>query len=91
MTKENVKAIQTALWVSLVLVQMAVVGCLEVHAEMVRREVTYEAIEGEADLPSEIDVSVLAGTEEELVACRAVEQMEKNAYWQDDFSFPLTF
>lgn len=91
MTKENVKAIQTALWVGLVLVQMAVVGCLEVHAEMVRREVTYEAIEGEADLPSEIDVSVLAGNEEELVACRAVEQMEKNAYWQDDFSFPLTF
>ena len=33
-------------WVGLVLLQMAVVGCLEVHAEMVRREVTYEAIEG---------------------------------------------
>ena len=25
------------------------------------------------------------------MACRAVEQMEENAYWQDDFSFPLTF
>lgn len=91
MTKENVKAIQTALWAGLVLVQMAVLGCLEVRAETVRREVTYEAIEGEAELPDEITVTVLAGNDEELVQCRASEREEKNAYWQDDFSFPVTF
>lgn len=116
MTKENTKTIQTALWVALVLVQMAVVDCLEVHAKpvqeepaqarslqagtadsepsddtKVRREVLYEAIEGEAALPSVIDVSVLAGNEEEVVSCQSVEQLEESLYWQDDFSFPLTF
>lgn len=116
MTKENTKTIQTALWVALVLVQMAVVDCLEVHAKpvqeepaqarslqagtadsepsddtKVRREVLYEAIEGEAALPSVIDVSVLAGNEEEVVSCQTVEQLEESLYWQDDFSFPLTF
>lgn len=116
MTKENTKTIQTALWVALVLVQMAVVDCLEVHAKpvqeepaqarslqagtadsepsddtKVRREVLYEAIEGEAALPSVIDVSILAGNEEEVVPCQAVEQLEESLYWQDDFSFPLMF
>lgn len=116
MTKENAKTIQTALWVALVLVQMAVVDCLEVHAKpvqeepaqarslqagtadsepsddtKVRREVLYEAIEGEAALPSVIDVSILAGNEEEVVPCQAVEQLEESLYWQDDFSFPLMF
>lgn len=57
MTEDAVKEIQTAL----VLVQMGVVGCLEVRAETVRREVTYEAVEDEAALPEEIMVSVLAG------------------------------
>ena len=91
MTKEKVKVIQTALWAGLVLAQMAVVGCLEVHAETVRREVTYEAVEGEADFPGEIDVSVLAGNDEEVVRCRAVDWAEADRYWRDDFSFPVTF
>ena len=91
MTKEKAKGIQTALWAALVLVQMTVVGALEVRAETVRREVTYEAVEGEAELPDEITVSVLAGNDEELVRCRAVEQVEEDAYWRDDFSFPVTF
>lgn len=91
MTKENAKVIQTALWAALVLVQMTVVGALEVRAETVRREVTYEAVEGEAELPEEITVSVLAGNDEELVRCRAAEQVEKAVYWRDDFSFPITF
>lgn len=91
MTKEKAKGIQTALWAALVLVQMSVVGALEVRAETVRREVTYEAVEGEAALPDEITVSVLAGNDEELVRCRAVEQVEEDAYWRDDFSFPITF
>lgn len=56
-----------------------------------RREVTYEAVEGEAELPDEITVSVLAGNDEELVRCRAVDQVEEDAYWRDDFSFPITF
>ena len=47
MTEDAVKGIQTALWAALVLVQMGVVGCLEVRAETVRREVTYEAVEDE--------------------------------------------
>ena len=51
MTEDAVKGIQTALWAALVLVQMGVVGCLEVRAETVRREVTYEAVEDEAALP----------------------------------------
>lgn len=91
MTKEKAKGIQTALWAALVLVQMSVVGALEVRAETVRREVTYEAVEGETALPDEITVSVLAGNDEELVRCRAVEQVEEDAYWRDDFSFPITF
>lgn len=45
MTEDAVKGIQTALWAALVLVQMGVVGCLEVRAETVHREVTYEAVE----------------------------------------------
>ena len=61
MTKEIARGIQTALWAALVLVQMTVVGALQVRAETVRREVTYEAVEGEAKLPDEITVSVLAG------------------------------
>ena len=64
MTKERARGIQTALWAALVLVQMTVVGALQVRAETVRREVTYEAVEGEAKLPDEITVSVLAGNDE---------------------------
>ena len=88
MTKEKVRVIQTALWAGLVLAQMAVVGCLEVRAETVRREVAYEAVEEESDLPDEIMVSVRTENDEELVACQAVEWVEEAAYWQDDFSFP---
>ena len=91
MTKEIARGIQTALWAALVLAQMTVVGALQVRAETVRREVTYEAVEGEAKLPDEITVSVLAGNDEELVRCRAVDQVEEDAYWRDDFSFPITF
>ena len=91
MTKEKARGIQTALWAALILVQMTVVGALQVRAETVRREVTYEAVEGEAKLPDEITVSVLAGNDEELVRCRAVNQVEEDAYWRDDFSFPITF
>ena len=91
MTEDAVKGIQTALWAALVLVQMGVVGCLEVRAETVHREVTYEAVEDEAALPDEIMVSVLAGHDGELVLCQAVDWVEEAAYWQDDFSFPITF
>ena len=91
MTEDAVKGIQTALWAALVLVQMGVVGCLEVRAETVRREVTYEAVEDEAALPEEIMVSVLAGHDGEMVPCQAVGWVEEAAYWQDDFSFPITF
>ena len=91
MTKEKARGIQTALWAALVLVQMTVVGALQVRAETVRREVTYEAVEGEAKLPDEITVSVLAGNDEEVVRCRAVNQVEEDVYWRDDFSFPITF
>ena len=91
MTEDAVKGIQTALWAALVLVQMGVVGCLEVRAETVHREVTYEAVEDEAALPEEIMVSVLAGHDGELVPCQAVGWVEEAAYWQDDISFPITF
>ncbi len=91
MTEDAGKGIQTALWAALVLVQMGVVGCLEVRAETVHREVTYEAVEDEAALPEEIMVSVLAGHDGEMVPCQAVGRVEEAAYWQDDFSFPITF
>lgn len=91
MTEDAVKEIQTALWAALVLVQMGVVGCLEVRAETVHQEVTYEAVEDEAALPEEIMVSVLAGHDGEMVPCQAVGWVEEAAYWQDDFSFPITF
>lgn len=91
MTEDAVKEIQTALWAALVLVQMGVVGCLEVRAETVHREVTYEAVEDEAALPEEIMVSVLAGHDGEMIPCQAVGRVEEAAYWQDDFSFPITF
>ena len=91
MTEDAVKGIQMALWAALVLVQMGVVGCLEVRAETVRLEVRYEAVEDEAALPEEIMVSVLAGHDGEMVPCQAVGWVEEAAYWQDDFSFPITF
>lgn len=91
MTKKYVRAIQTALWAGLILVQMSVISCLEVHAETVRKEVTYRAIEEKADLPQEITVSVMAEADEEDVSCQAVECVEEASYWQEDFSFPLTF
>lgn len=91
MTKKYVKAIQTALWAGLILVQMSVISCLEVHAETVRKEVTYRAIEEKADLPQEITVSVMAEADEEDVNCQAVEWVEEASYWKEDFSFPLTF
>lgn len=91
MTKKEVRGIQTALWAVLILVQMSVLSCLEVHAETVRKEVTYRAIEEKAELPQEITVSVMAEADEEDVSCQAVEWVEETAYWQDDFSFPLTF
>ncbi len=91
MTKKEVRGIQTALWAVLILVQMSVLSCLEVHAETVRKEVTYRAIEEKAELPQEITVSVMAEADEEDVSCQAVEWVEETSYWQDDFSFPLTF
>lgn len=91
MTKKEVRGIQTALWAVLILVQMSILSCLEVHAETVRKEVTYRAIEEKAELPQEITVSVMAEADEEDVSCQAVEWMEEASYWQEDFSFPLTF
>ena len=84
MTEDAVKEIQTALWAALVLVQMGVVGCLEVRAETVHREVTYEAVEDEAALPEEIMVSVLAGHDGEMIPCQAVG-------WVEEAAFPITF
>ncbi len=91
MTKEKAKKIQTVLWAALILLQMAMVNCLEVHAETVRKEVSYQAVEEEGELPQEITVSVLAKEDEEDVACQAVEWVEEASYWQDDFFFPMTF
>ncbi len=91
MTKEKAKKIQTVLWAALILLQMAMVNCLEIHAETVRKEVSYQAVEEEGELPQEITVSVLAKEDEEDVACQAVEWLEEASYWQDDFSFPMTF
>ncbi len=91
MTKEKAKKIQTVLWAALILLQMAMVNCLEIHAETVRKEVSYQAVEEEGELPQEITVSVLAKEDEEDVACQAVEWVEEASYWQDDFSFPMTF
>ncbi len=91
MTKEKAKKIQTVLWAALILLQMAMVNCLEIHAETVRKEVSYQAVEEEGELPQKITVSVLAKEDEEDVACQAVEWVEEASYWQDDFSFPMTF
>lgn len=91
MTKEKAKKIQRVLWTALILLQMAMVNCLKVHAETVRKEVTYQAVEEEGELPQEITVSVLAKEDEEDVTCQAVEWLEEASYWQDDFSFPMTF
>lgn len=88
--KETIRTVQTALWVCLILVQMAVVNCLETRAEEIRRDVLYEAVEGEAEFPQEIEVTVLAGIEEELVMCEAERVEEAASYWSDDFTFPLT-
>lgn len=88
--KKWTQTLQTALWVVLILIQMALVNCLEVRAEQVRREVLYEDIEGDASFPQEIDVAVLAGTEEERVVCSAVEMEEVGRRWSDDFTFPVT-
>lgn len=88
--QETIRMVQTALWVCLILVQMAVVNCLETRAEEIRRDVLYEAVEGEAEFPQEIEVTVLAGIEEELVTCAAERVEEAASYWSDDFTFPLT-
>ena len=88
--KETIRTVQTALWVCLILMQMAVVNCLETRAEEIRRDVLYEAVEGNAEFPQEIEVTILAGMEEELVTCAAECVEEAASYWSDDFTFPLT-
>ncbi len=88
--QETIRTVQTALWVCLILLQMAVVNCLETRAEEIRRDVLYEAVEGEAEFPQEIEVTVLAGIEEEMVTCAAERVEEAASYWSDDFTFPLT-
>lgn len=99
-----VRTVQTGLWVALILVQMAVVNCLSVRAETgqsgavegagprrVSKDVVFEAVEGAAALPEELDIQVREGKETVTVACPMAEKEILKERWSDDFSFPITF
>lgn len=99
MERKFLRILPPVCWAVLILMQITVVSCLEVHAEEektgyelpVRREVTYEDVEYAADIPQEIEAEVRDGTQDTTAVCHLEEVQELESRWVDGFSFPLTF
>lgn len=105
--KQRVKNVQMGLWVILILLQMAVVNCLEVRAEPsvnaapksrdeftvrhVQKDVVYEHVEGGASLPETLDVRIEEGGVTVTAVCALEEKAILRERWEDSFSFPVTF
>ncbi len=90
--RNQARTLQTALWVGLILVQMAVVNRLTVQASQpVEKTVTYRQVEGASVLPEYMTVTVKAGGTFCDVVCEAAERQVLKEYWLEDFVFPVTF
>ena len=105
--KQWVKNVQMGLWVILILLQMAVVNCLELRAETsesaapggrdaftvrhVKKDVVYEQVEGGASLPETLDVRIEEGGATVTAVCAMEEKVILRERWEDHFSFPVTF
>lgn len=141
--RARVHTLQTALWVCLILFQMAVLQSITVRAEtraedkaetwaeartedevamptearteaptetpaamsasplpatpsdaggrLIQREVVYRQVEGAAELPDTLKVTVKENGDSEVVLCQIVSAVPEREQWVDDFSFPVTF
>ena len=117
--RARVHTLQTALWVCLILFQMAVLQSITVRAEtraeaptetpaamsasplpatpsdaggrLIQREVVYRQVEGAAELPETLKVTVKENGDSEVVLCQIVSAVPEREQWVDDFSFPVTF
>lgn len=105
--KQRVKNVQMGLWVILILLQMAVVNCLELRAETsesaapggrdaftvrhVKKDVVYEQVEGGASLPETLEVRIEEGGATVTAVCAMEEKVILRERWEDHFSFPVTF
>ncbi len=96
--KVRTNCIQTMIRVGLVLIQMMIVGCLTVRAElqeenmeMIEKKLEYRNLENGESFPQEIEVQVKTGQGTKGVLCHAEEQKVTGEYWLEDFSFPVTF
>lgn len=89
-------AAQLALWVALIFVQMAVVNRLEVRAEApvthpVEHEIVYHEVEGAAEIPSQVTVTVRDGDAQAEAVCDLTEVAEEGLAWKEGFVLPVTF
>lgn len=96
--KMRTSCIQTMIWVGLILVQMMIVECLTVHAEVqadegknIEKKVEYTQLEDWMDFPGTIEVQVKTEQGTETVFCHAAEQKVVKEQWLEDFVFPVTF
>lgn len=83
-------------WFLLILVQMAVVHRLEVQAEEqvlrpVQQEIYYDYVEGAAEIPRQVTVTVREGEQETEAVCTLQKIEEEAAVWQEGFVLPITF
>ncbi len=95
--RERWRGIQMMVWVSLALLQMALVYCLDVRAEAavpyereVEQLVTYEKVEGASLIPEEIEVDVQDGNQRTTAVCACVEVTESGGSWEGGFELPVT-
>ena len=96
--KMRTSCIQIMIWVGLVLIQIMIVGCLTVRAEIqeggketIEKKLEYTQLEEGMDFPETIEVQVKTEQGTETVLCRAAEQRVTGERWLEDFSFPVTF
>lgn len=95
-TKRRFLALRQFAWFLLILTQMAVVRRLEVRAEEqmllpVEQEICYDYVEGAAEIPQQVTVTVQEGGQEAEVVCSLQRIEEEEAAWQDGFVLPITF
>lgn len=91
------RTLQLCIWVLLVVMQMAVVMRLEVHARthsefrQVEQEIRYDAAEAADEIPGQIEAVLEEDGNTVIAVCKLEEQVEEGCFWQDDFVLPVTF
>lgn len=90
------QSFQQILWIILILTQMAVVNRLEIRAEgpilrQVEQEIRYDNVEGAAEIPQQVTVTVSEGDQEVQAVCDLQEIAEETSEWQEGFVLPVTF